>query len=353
MSAQRAVAYFVSVGWTPAQAAGIAANLQAESNFRPDAVGDGGRAYGIAQWHPPRQGDFARAMGKDIRGSSLDEQLAFVHWELTNTEKRAGEALRACITANEAGACVSRMYERPADANGEAVKRAALAAKIAADYAPPPTHLEREPRADAPAATQPALPPTPTKEPRMGALALFAPILAQLVPQIATILKPESDVAKRNVALAETLVKTITDAAAAPNLQAAVEKMQADPEVQTTVQRAVVTEPSIMAALQIGPGSFKEAAERSAAIVASADKWWKIVLNPVLLVTLMTLPLVYIIVIELVKFMAKVSADVIAQTIGTVIGLVLGGVMGFWMGQTYQQTRSRTDPTAAAAQPKE
>lgn len=352
MSARQAVAYFVSQGWTTAQAAGIAANLQAESGFRVDAVGDGGQAYGIAQWHPPRQADFARAMGKDIRGSTLDEQLAFVQWELTNTEKRAGDKLAACLTANEAGACVSRFYERPEDADGEAMKRAALAAKIAADYMPPT--LERDPRPDVPADTPLPSPSKPT-EPRMGALAIlqmFGPILAGLIPQIAPILKPESEVAKRNVALAETVVKTITEAAGAPNMQAAVETMQAEPAVVAAVQKAVVTEPAVMAALQIGPGSFKEAAERSAAMVASADKWWKLLLNPVLLVTLMVLPLVYIIVIELVKFMEKVSADVIAQTIGTVIGLVLGGVMGFWMGQTYQQSRTnRGDPAAIERTP--
>lgn len=349
--ATKAVEYFISLGWTRAQAAGIAANLQAESQFRPDAVGDGGLAFGVAQWHPDRQANFERAFGKSIKGSTLEEQFTFVHWELTNTEQRAGMLLRACTTAAEAGDCVSRYYERPADREGEARKRAALATQI--EQALP---LQREPRADAPTATQPAIPPS-TKEPRMGALAvlqMFGPILAGLIPQISTILKPESEVAKRNTALAETLVNTITAAAAAPNMQAAVEKMQADPAVVAEVQKAVVTEPAIMAALQIGPGNFKEAAERSAAIVASADKWWKIALNPVLLVTFATLPLVYIIVIKLVEFMGKVSPDVIAQTIGTVIGLVLGGVMGFWMGQTYQQSRTnRGEPPAALTIAKE
>jgi len=128
---EKAVSYFTSVGWTPAQAAGIVANLHAESGLRPDAVGDGGLAYGIAQWHPDRQQRFITVFGKPIVGSSLDEQLAFVHAELTGSEKVAGDALRACVSAGDAGACVSKMYERPADREGEAAKRAILAVKFA------------------------------------------------------------------------------------------------------------------------------------------------------------------------------------------------------------------------------
>ena len=95
---QQALTYFIGAGWTPAQAAGIVANLEAESSLNPAAVGDGGKAYGIAQWHPDRQANFATTIGRDIRGSSFEDQLAFVHAELQTTEKRAGEALRATTT---------------------------------------------------------------------------------------------------------------------------------------------------------------------------------------------------------------------------------------------------------------
>ena len=88
--ARDALQYFVSKGWTTEQAAGIVGNLQAESgrDLQIDAVGDGGKAYGIAQWHPDRQAMFSRVFGKDIRQSTLGEQLAFVQWELENTEKK-------------------------------------------------------------------------------------------------------------------------------------------------------------------------------------------------------------------------------------------------------------------------
>lgn len=125
-------AFFESKGWSAAQAAGIVANLQAESGMRAEAVGDNGKAYGIAQWHPDRQANFAKWAGKDIRQSSLAEQLAFVHYELTaGTEQKAGMALRGAITAQKAGALVSSMYERPADQEGEATKRGRMARALA------------------------------------------------------------------------------------------------------------------------------------------------------------------------------------------------------------------------------
>jgi peptidoglycan hydrolase-like protein with peptidoglycan-binding domain len=111
-----AVKYFISKGWSPEQAAGIVGNLQAESgrDLQIDAVGDKGRAYGIAQWHPDRQQLFRKAFGKDIRQSSLGEQLAFVQWELENTEKKAASMLSTARTAEEAAIIFDKHYERSA-----------------------------------------------------------------------------------------------------------------------------------------------------------------------------------------------------------------------------------------------
>jgi hypothetical protein len=131
MSAVNGLAFFQDRGWTAAQSAGILGNLQAESNMRVDAVGDGGRAYGVAQWHPDRQATFARVIGKPIRGSNLTEQLAFVDWELKNTESAAGKALGTTSTAGAAAETVMRRYERPADSSSLG-KRIANATNILA-----------------------------------------------------------------------------------------------------------------------------------------------------------------------------------------------------------------------------
>lgn len=128
---KKALAFFQKAGWSKEQAAGIVANLVAESGMDAHAVGDNGRAYGVAQWHPDRQRAFREWAGKDIRQSTLDEQLAFVNHELTaGGEKAAGGILRGLKSAAEAGAAVSRYYERPADAAGEARRRGAAAANL-------------------------------------------------------------------------------------------------------------------------------------------------------------------------------------------------------------------------------
>lgn len=173
----QALSFFISQGWTPQQSAGLVANLEAESALRPDAVGDGGQAYGIAQWHPPRQANFSAVIGKDIRGSSFEEQLHFVHAELQQTERAAGDTLRSCNTAAEAGACVSKLYERPADREGEAAKRARLAESIYREYAP---EQPAAPIEEGGATLQPAAPADKPQGAGMGIgmiLGLLTPVL--------------------------------------------------------------------------------------------------------------------------------------------------------------------------------
>jgi len=126
-----AMAFFQNAGWSKEQSAGLVANLMAESKLNPGAVGDSGKAFGIAQWHPDRQANFAKWSGKDIRQSSLQDQLAFVVYELTKgSEQKAGNMLRMANSAQRAGEVVSRMYERPLMADQEAMKRGTSAVQI-------------------------------------------------------------------------------------------------------------------------------------------------------------------------------------------------------------------------------
>ena len=115
-NAKIALDFFMQQGWTPEQAAGIVANLQAESgqNLNPAALNPKEQAYGIAQWRGSRKRDFEQEMGRPINGSSLDDQLKFVQWELTNTEKQAGARLKAAKSAAEAAAIIDQFYERSA-----------------------------------------------------------------------------------------------------------------------------------------------------------------------------------------------------------------------------------------------
>jgi hypothetical protein len=366
-----ALDFFVGHGWTAEQSAGIVANLVAESNLNPEAVGDGGQAYGIAQWHGDRQAHFAALIGKDIHGSSLDDQLAFVHGELVGTEKAAGDALRACTTAGEAGACVSSKYERPADQAGEASRRATLAESIFAEYGG--TVSSGEPVAEKPT---PTAAPTPQGAP-VPFLALL-PLIAQFIPQIMTLIKPGSASTAKDAAVAGTILNTVVQAAGilnpdgtpapvnAATVGAAADKMTADPALAKSVQQAVVTHPDIMPLLEVGGGV---AAARAADVQQqqSTVPFWKG--SAVFWISVILLPMIYWYVgasiiggIEIpadwpwyaqlpLKFFGLAwDAGAKVGLANLVVGLVLGGIVGVYFGVSVTQQKQQAESASTGKQ---
>lgn len=179
---------FVGLGWSKDQALGLAANFHQESNFNPAAVGDGGKAYGIGQWHPDRQQAFQEAYGKPMQGSTLQEQVAFADYELRKgRETRAGGLLAAAQSAGEAAAIVSQHYERPADRKGEALRRGQKAAAWAGGvYDPDSTVPAVAPvRPQEGASDWPRL-PTPQDESGAAKTALLAANTGNLTAQQGT-----------------------------------------------------------------------------------------------------------------------------------------------------------------------
>jgi hypothetical protein len=137
VQAEADIQKLIGMGWTRAQASGIAANIQRESQGDEKAVGDSGRAFGLAQWHPDRQAAFEKWAGKNLRDSNRDEQLAFINHELREGgEKSAGDALSKARDAGQAAAIVSQQYERPKDVAGEAARRAGMAVALAGPSLP-------------------------------------------------------------------------------------------------------------------------------------------------------------------------------------------------------------------------
>lgn len=106
--------YYIKLGYTPAQAAGIVGNLIQESGLRTEPVGDNGTAFGIAQWRGER---FERlkqfASGRGKPHGDYETQLAFVDHELRNHEKDAFASLQSAKNVDEATAAMIG-YERPA-----------------------------------------------------------------------------------------------------------------------------------------------------------------------------------------------------------------------------------------------
>lgn len=104
---RRAFQFYVSQGYQPHQAAALAGNAIAESRGSTSILGDRGKALGIFQWHPDRQANLMRyAQQNNLDPRAENTQLGFKHWELNNTENRAGDLLRASTDVTSANNAV-------------------------------------------------------------------------------------------------------------------------------------------------------------------------------------------------------------------------------------------------------
>lgn len=106
----------VARGMAPHHAEGFAINFKDESNFNTAAVGDGGNAYGLAQWNGPRKRGleaFATSQGKPA--SDGDVQLDFLMQELRSNEAGAWSKIQSTGDRGSAAAAVLNHFERPAE----------------------------------------------------------------------------------------------------------------------------------------------------------------------------------------------------------------------------------------------
>lgn len=133
-SDESAIFYFLTehMGMPASSACGVIANIEHESNFNPNALGDGGTSYGICQWHNPSRWDQLIAFCNDngYDWETMDGQLYYLEYEIT----QGGEAYTGIYSVlmsqadNSLGAyqagyewCVR--FERPEDAESKAVNR--------------------------------------------------------------------------------------------------------------------------------------------------------------------------------------------------------------------------------------
>ena len=128
--AAHAVSVLMSLGWTKIHACGAVGNLLVESALSPDARGDHGQAFGIAQWHPDRVAAILHATGINVRTAGLDEQLKALDWEMRHNQPGAFAAVADATTPFTAGYAFCAQFERPADLHRQATARGNLAAEI-------------------------------------------------------------------------------------------------------------------------------------------------------------------------------------------------------------------------------
>ena len=111
---KKAMEFFQSKGLSAHQAAGIVGNLIIESSLNTTIKGDGGKALGIAQWHPDRQEglkNLAKRRGTEI--SDLNTQLEYVWEELNTGYKNALSKILNSKNVKEATTAFMTHYEKP------------------------------------------------------------------------------------------------------------------------------------------------------------------------------------------------------------------------------------------------
>jgi len=107
--------YLMSLGYTKANASGIAGNLFVESSYNPLAVGDNGTSFGLAQWHKSRWerlNEWSKQNNKNP--NTFQGQLDYLDWELKNKEKKAYQKLIEAKTPYQSAYNFAKYFERPA-----------------------------------------------------------------------------------------------------------------------------------------------------------------------------------------------------------------------------------------------
>ena len=106
--------YLMGLGYNKAHASGIAGNIFVESSYNPQAIGDSGKSFGLAQWHKSRWESLnSWTIKKGMNPNTMKAQLDFLVWELNNTEKRANRELLKTDNPRDSAFAFAKYFERP------------------------------------------------------------------------------------------------------------------------------------------------------------------------------------------------------------------------------------------------
>lgn len=189
----------------------------------------------------------------------------------------------------------------------------------------------------------------------LALLSIFGPIISALIPQVAKLFDKKAETPDK-ITAAQTVIDTIVKSTGAVNAQQAVETIQKDPAALAEATKAVLTEPSIMAVLEVGGGVVK-AREFDVQQQQQEKSFWRA--SAVFWVSVLLLPMVYWLVGSLIVGGVKTDdlqsdwMKMLFRLFGTewngesrsggfnlVIGLVLGGICGVYYGISVTQQRA-------------
>lgn len=199
----------------------------------------------------------------------------------------------------------------------------------------------------------------------LSIIAIFGPIISQLIPPIAKLFDRKAETPEK-LAAAQTAIDVFTKAAlpgkvnasgtSATDVAVAVEQAKQDPALLEKVTQQVLMEPSILSILEIG-GGIAKAREFDLATMQSDKPFYKT--SAVFWISIVMLPMCFWLVGSLIVGGVDVS-DIDNQYLraffklfGTVwngesrsggfnlvIGLILGGICGVYYGVSVTQQRT-------------
>jgi hypothetical protein len=168
----------------------------------------------------------------------------------------------------------------------------------------------------------------------MPIFAALLPQLLSMIPGLISLFGKGSAQSTINAKAAEVVTGAITEAAGAVNLQQAVEKMAADKALQADVAAKVMASPTVSALVEVGGGIA--AARVEARAIMESPNWWKALLSPAFLMSMMLMPLVYYTVYRVYTSVGETafSPEIKASVVSAIISGVLFAVVGYFLGSS-------------------
>lgn len=128
-----------TMGLNKAAASGVLGNIEQESSFDPNAIGDGGTSYGICQWHNSRWESLKKfCSSKGLDWKSLEGQLEYLNHELQSGYPGVYKTLKSVENTSQGAYDAAYKwctdFEIPANKYQEAVSRGESARKYFKNY---------------------------------------------------------------------------------------------------------------------------------------------------------------------------------------------------------------------------